>query len=97
MKTTKDLAEFILTYHKPELAQQEGSVWQIWEDGEITLQKSGELLWQRTLHSIKAGIFILPKEIMPVVEKKHGYAFIESETIGNIIREEMFQFTRQLV
>jgi hypothetical protein len=34
----------------PELAKQHGMVTQVWNDGEITYQKSGDLLWQRTLH-----------------------------------------------
>lgn len=32
------------------LSKEPGMVCQLWQDGEITLQKSGELLWQRTLH-----------------------------------------------
>ncbi len=30
-------------------------VWQVWQDGEVTLQKCGELLWQRNLHMIYPG------------------------------------------
>ena len=30
-------------------------VYQVWEDGEITLQKGGSLLWQRNLHCIEPG------------------------------------------
>ena len=92
-----ELKEFIAFYHEPELGSQEGMVFQIWEDGEITLQKSGSLLWQRNLHLVSPGLMNLPKEIMPVVEEKHGYAFIKSETVGKIIRKEMNKYIQQFL
>lgn len=42
--------------HKPELRNEPGMVYEIWEDGEITLQKSGDLYGQRTLHMIVPGL-----------------------------------------
>lgn len=98
MQTLQDLKDFINSKHKPELAERSGMVYQIWEDGEITLQKSGELLWQRNLHCIKSGIInILRKEDMPVVLESHGYAFIESEEVGNQIRKKMLDFNNQML
>ncbi len=38
--------------HNVEHSQKPGMVYQVWQDGEITLQKSGDLLWQRNLHMI---------------------------------------------
>ena len=90
MKTLEELKQFIASHHKPELALQPGMVWQIWEDGELTLQKSGELLWCRNLHCIKSGFNpLFPKDLMPVIHNSHSYAFIESELIGEAIRREM--------
>lgn len=38
------------------LAKEEGHVYQVWNDGEVTSQKAGELLWQRSLHSMESGL-----------------------------------------
>lgn len=94
-----ELVAFIASKHKPELSHKPGMVWQIWEDGELTLQKSGELLWQRSLHCIKGGLINSShlKGKMPVNEKEHGYAFIESEAVGEEIRAKMVEFVKQLV
>lgn len=98
MTTLKDIQSLIASYHNPELATKPGMVWQVWEDGELTLQKSGELLWQRNLHCIAPGIVsCIPKEIMPVQESKHGYAFIANEQVGKTIRQAMLDFANQLV
>lgn len=54
---------------KPELKNLPGMVYEIWEDGEITLTKSGELYGQRTLHCIVPGI----KGVnVPLPESRHG-------------------------
>ena len=45
-----DLETKLLALHDPNLEKQDGGVVQIWQDGEITYQKSGDLLWQRSLH-----------------------------------------------
>ena len=47
-----ELKKIILSHNKPELAEQTGMVYQVWDDGEITLQKSGPLLWNRHLHQM---------------------------------------------
>lgn len=36
--------------HNPALADVHGMVYQVWHDGEVTLQKCGELLWRRNIH-----------------------------------------------
>lgn len=95
----QELKALIASKHHPELATQPGMVWQVWEDGELTLQKSGELLWQRNLHCIVPGIPSLPfdKTLMPVQETTHGYAFIGSEEEGNIIRRAMMETAKGTV
>lgn len=88
--TTEELRLFIAARNNPELAKPPGMVYQIWEDGEITLQKSGYLLWQRSLHSIqyppKGPYKQFTKEIMPIQEEKHGYAFITKDNIEPIYK-----------
>jgi hypothetical protein len=44
------------TLHKPELRKREGMVYEIWQDGEITLTKSGSIYGQRNLHMIVPGL-----------------------------------------
>jgi len=43
------IQELIDLHNHPEMAEQAGMVYQVYEDGEITLQKSGDLLGQRNL------------------------------------------------
>jgi hypothetical protein len=62
----EELRAVLEAQHKPELAKCEGMVWQVWDDGEVTLQKSGELLWQRTLHQQSPGFLDqTPIELWP--------------------------------
>ena len=83
----EDLIEFIRGCHNPTLARKSGYVTQIWEDGEITSQKSGELLWMRGLHSLLGGIpnLRLP---MPVSfrDGSHFYAYVSDEDAVSIAR-----------
>ena len=53
MSLLKDLQQAIDKNSKPELALEYGHITQVWYDGEETMQKSGDLLWNRTLHTIK--------------------------------------------
>jgi hypothetical protein len=75
-----------------EAAKKPGMVYQVWEDGEITLQKSGELLWQRNLHCIVPGLR-LPKDkpelTFPHKLNGHSYAFVNSEEDAQKIRAEI--------
>ena len=66
--------------HNPEHAQKAGSVWQVWEDGEVTLQKCGDLLWQRTLHTIQwAPRYYVAGLKLPATHGEHSYAFVAEE------------------
>ena len=70
------ILELVELAHNPELAEVEcGSVYQIWGDGEITVQKCGSLLWGRTLHRTIGGIEGL-KLKMPCEYGVHTYAFV---------------------
>ena len=60
-------------------AKQDPMVYRVWEDGEITLEKGGDLFGQRTLHCVSMGrstLALAPTE-MPYQNfpKTHGYLF----------------------
>ena len=74
------LAEKIRAAHNPALAALDGMVYQIWNDGEVTLQKSGALLWRRNLHTIREGTgHRIPAETMPCQINGYGFAFISDD------------------
>ena len=50
------LRKELLEAHNPKLAELPGMVNQLWDDGEITCQKCGELIWQRNLHQFDSPI-----------------------------------------
>lgn len=63
--------------------------WQVWEDGEATLQKGGDLLWCRTLHCIKMGFGkSLPLDLFPEKNRYNGHAYVwlDSEKDVNEVR-----------
>jgi hypothetical protein len=76
-----DVAELIKLHSKPELAEVEDMVYQVWEDGEITLQKSGSLLWKRGLHMIEAGLGCsVDVDLFPnQTSNGHGYIYTDQE------------------
>ena len=80
MLTQPEFSALVAAHHKPDLAK--GSmVYQVWEDGELTLQKGGDLLWQRTLHVDRMGSArkALPVEWFPCKNSSgsHGYIFTD--------------------
>ena len=66
-------------------------VYEVWEDGEITITKGGDLYCQRSLHLLKAGDVskALPSESMPVRYVEHGciqvMTFIEADQASDLI------------
>lgn len=64
-------------YDNPELEKQAGMLAQLWDDGEVTLQKSGDLLWQRTLHTTHGAIPNCMWSHMPHSYGDFGYAAME--------------------
>lgn len=97
MNRTQALArigDMIRLAHNPALAQQEGHVYQIWDDGEITSQKAGALLNQRILHMLVPGYTQsrLPVSMFPVVNTLgNAYAFVTHED-AKAIHEAMGEF-----
>ena len=88
--TKVDLISLIAELHNPELAMQEGHVTQIWNDGEITTQKGGDLLWVRSLHIMEVGL--LPPRLegtdMPLLYNGFGHAFVTPDD-ADLIRTHM--------
>lgn len=75
----ESIRELIELAHNPALAEVEcDHVFQLWEDGSITFQKCGELLWMRSIFRDVGGIdgLRLP---MPCERGVHGYAFVTKD------------------
>lgn len=82
----------VVTAHKPE-HQADNMVYQVWEDGEITLQKGGSLWGQRTLHTIAfGGGKSIPIESMPKqnYDCSHGYVIVGSNEEAEAVRQLIF-------
>jgi hypothetical protein len=70
--------ELIEAHNKPELAKVDCEmVWQVWGDGEVTLQKCGSLLWMRTLHLIYPALSAEPIATLPETYKEHTFMFTD--------------------
>lgn len=81
------LLAFLLANHKPELLEHpEGGdgahVFQVWEDGEFTLQKGGSLLGMRNLHMISyphPELKLNPMELPMKGHATHSYVVVSFE------------------
>lgn len=69
-------------------------VYQVFEDGEITLQKGGGLLWQRTLHcgaSGRNGPTLKPEDMTHQMRSApHGYIFCKNHEDAEAARCAIF-------
>lgn len=81
------LARF-LAYHSPE-SRNDGMVYSVWEDGEITLEKGGALFGQRNLHMMAHGnaAKALPVASMPLRSGPHGRILVRNETDARAAHE----------
>lgn len=76
------LAAFVRAAHDPALAEQEGMVHMVFQDFEIASQKSGPLLWHRTLHTLVPGRTDIGAGFpMPMTLNEHTYAFVSDEVV----------------
>ncbi len=89
IQTVEDLQAFVDS-HSDDTATNESHVYQIWEDGELTIQKAGPLLWARNLHMLS---FPLPGVdlTLPHRTSKHRYA-----TLRFKVEDENSVFQREL-
>ena len=63
-----------LALHEP-ARQEDHMVYEVWQDGEITLTKGADLWRQRSLHCIHMGVnpeWAMPVDSMPVKMNGHG-------------------------
>lgn len=85
-ETGETLEQAIARLHDPKWLKEPGHVYQVWEDGEVTLQKSGDLLWQRNLHMMEFGIpgvdFTMPMKS----HSGHSYAVVASGEEAEYLR-----------
>lgn len=89
----KPIADLIKALHQPD-GWKSPMVYSVWEDGEITLEKGGEIFGKRNLHQIyppladNAGV---PKSFMPIRDGLYSRAYVANEqaalTIRNAIAE----------
>ncbi len=72
------------------LSKKPGMVAMVWQDGEVTLQKSGELLWQRSLHMSECAIFEAAalKMTFPNIHGSNSFAWVSTENAIRI-RDEI--------
>jgi len=92
-----ELSELVKKVHNPKLAEESGHVYQIWSDGELTLQKSGSILNQREMHTQTRSLkleyiewFTPPKELFPCDYAGNKFAYVTKEDgvlVGNLIKE----------
>jgi len=80
--------ERLLELHDP-AARELGMVYSVWEDGEITLEKGGDLFGQRTLHCIAYGVGIKaqPKDAFPWQNTDHGRIFVRNYDDAELARQ----------
>ena len=71
------------------------SVYELWEDGELTITKSGSLYGQRTLHQLSLPIINGTKslDIMPMMEQRGSHACI---ALTKEDAQEIIQLMQQL-
>lgn len=90
-----ELSEYLASQNRPQVKDKPGMARQIWEDGELTLQKSGDLLWLRTLHCIEPAFCKpVPIDCFPEEnrEKEHAYLWIESKAQGEAIQQKLAEY-----
>jgi hypothetical protein len=78
-------------------AKANGHVYQVWHDGEITIQKAGSLLWQRSLHTIIPPVKDADKLGLRFPHRTtdvNSFAWVGSEeeamTVRNLIGRDLF-------
>ena len=91
-KMDENIKAFI-KLHQPE-CQAQPMVWEVWEDGEITLTKGGELYGCRNLHCIWPGDPTRAKDPMefPLQFQRwnHARIMVESELAAQTARAVLF-------
>lgn len=81
----------VCALHDP-AALQEAMVYEVWEDGEITLTKGGAIYGQRTLHLMASGDkwMALPWDSLPLKNTKHSRIAVKTHQIAMTARALIF-------
>ncbi len=82
--TRDHIAEF-LALHQPQ-HQADAMVYEVWQDGEVTLTKGGDLWRQRSLHCIRMGVkkeLAMPVDRMPTSYGDNGSIIVRSNEEAN--------------
>lgn len=71
--TEEEIIRCVTALHAPE-AREQAMVYEVWEDGEITLTKGGDLYGQRKLHLDAYGDsgLALPWDSLPLKNSSHS-------------------------
>lgn len=86
------LREKILAHHieDPEHKRFNGHMlYSLYDDGEISLSKAGDLWGQRSLHVIHYGFPTILELNLPCKMKQYTYAIIENDTVVRQLRSEI--------
>lgn len=76
MATKQEKINAVIAMHNPE-ALKESMVYELWNDGEVTLTKGGDLFRQRNLHCIEPGCMpSLPVDLFPIKNADGRYGSI---------------------
>ncbi len=87
--TTEAMIAAITAAHVP-AARDNPMVYSVWEDGEITIEKGGDIFGQRNCHLIAYGRsdFAWPADLFPVQNyaKDHGRVFVADRDSADAFR-----------
>lgn len=85
---TQEIKDKLLTFHKPD-AWKQSMVYSVWEDGEITLEKGGELFGARNLHCIQPGLpERIPLDLFPKTpdDVNHARIYVDTKKEADLAR-----------
>ena len=86
--TQDEMRAAIVKYHTPN-AKEHPMVYSVWEDGEITLEKGGNLFGQRNCHMIDRGRAdkAWPVALFPMTNSAHGRILAANEADAAAFRK----------
>ena len=94
--TTQNVAEqlaFLLHSEARAKSNLETHVYLVFQDGEICLTKCGDLLGQRNLHMVEAGVTNAIPSVFPNKMGENTYAYVDSKEEAMAIRMALVEQT----
>ena len=87
MLTIEERTAAVLALHVPEQKKVDGMLYSVWEDGEITLEKDGNLFGQRRVHRILSGDKGADLKVtLPVVNRDGSHSRIFVRTMEEALQ-----------